>query len=76
MSAWRGLPPLARFGFGTIGLGGVADTIAHLFFGPPPGQFGFTGPQYAAHLVIFGGMVAALGGIILDAIWPANDPQQ
>lgn len=71
---WRALPPLTRFGSITIGVGGVADVIAHLQ-APAPGA-SFTTPQQLGHLVILLGMVATLSGVLLDAFWPPSRDRQ
>jgi hypothetical protein len=73
-SEWRALPPLARFGAITIGVGGLADTLAHLQ--GPAISGGFTPAQQLGHLVILLGMVATLTGVLLDALWPASRRRQ
>lgn len=62
------IPTGSRFGLIVMGVGIVADLIAHLDPGLEHEHGTMTGPQVSAHLVVFLGMVVVLAGVVIDGV--------
>lgn len=62
------IPTGSRFGLLIIGLGIVADLIAHLSPGLDHNRGPITGPQLSAHFVVFLGMVLVLVSVVIDGV--------
>ncbi len=61
------LPFLAKAGFATMALGGVADLLAHLEATDHVGHLHVhTSAELSAHLIVFVGMVLIYLGIVVD----------
>jgi len=59
------IPTGPRLGLLIIGLGVVADLIAHLDPGLDRDPAQMTAPQFSAHLVVFLGMVLVLVSVVI-----------
>lgn len=67
------LPLLARLGLLVLGLGGLADVVAHLEASVVEGGHAahlheHTPAELAAHLIGFAGMVLVLLGVVVDGV--------
>jgi hypothetical protein len=63
-----GIPTGSRYGLLIIGLGIVADLVAHLGPGVDHDHGLLTGPQLSAHFVVFLGMVLVLAAVVIDGV--------
>jgi len=64
------IPTASKAGLGVIGIGALADLIAHLDPGLASTTGALTGAQLSAHLVTFLGMVLVLIGVVVDGMRP------
>jgi hypothetical protein len=62
------LPLGAKIGFAVMVLGIAADLVAHLDPALDHHHGGVTGPEFSAHLVVFGGMALVLIGVVVDGV--------
>jgi len=70
------IPPGSRLGLLIIGVGFVADLVAHLAPGSDLNQAHLTSPQLSAHLVVVAGMVLVLAGVVADGIRNGRSPRR
>ena len=65
---FRRIPTGARLGLIVMGLGIIADLIAHVDPALEHDHGTVTGPQVSAHLVVFLGMAVILASVVVDGV--------
>ena len=69
-------PIASQLGLLVIAGGILADLVAHLDPALPHDHTPASGPQVAAHLVVFLGMVLVLGGVVADGVRLNQSPRR
>ena len=68
----RTIPMASKAGLVVIGVGMLADLIAHVDAGFARADATMTDAQLSAHLVVFLGMVLVLVGVVIDGLQPGR----